>query len=445
MRIGPSGNGDCSGYSPGSHALGRAIVSEVRSYCDPVPTPRVPLLLHGGSANLAISDGRIACVSDGYVTMRDLESLAEVDQHHTVVRRGWPGWDFTWLPRPNGNHPLSGHSVPAGLASLYWFSGMLHVRPGGDVGSSVNGMDWIRVSGEGPLPPIRRGNNQREFLGVAAGNEDVLVAGNGHGFGRSTTSTIMTGVVKVPSLLNRPTFLSTADCHYVIAPFPVVSQMRAGKEVNGFITWSPGIQVNKVYREAGRLQSRTVFATKSGSIPGSDDGSYHPQPWCLSGGKIYIVVDHRKMLSIDTSDWSVVEVSMLSIGTPIPRIAAVPDGAVVLLGRNMISRPGRWSTSIALVAEMSQQNQQFCNHLAVDDSSAYVARLISGKLVISQYTLAFGSRTGEIEVPIEGADLTGRVCDFFVYGDSLYALVTPSEPTLARGVRFRQFIVRVAA
>lgn len=439
-RIGPYGNGDCSRYCPGAWTPRWSTqIVRVECFAEPRQAAVLKRLLHGGSANLALRDGKLAVLGIDHVKILDAGSLKELNQCPTRIRRGWPGWDFTWAERGTGRYPLAGHSTPAGLSTLYWLdNGLIHVRSGGDVKTS-NGLDFVRVSGDAPIPDVKPANNQREWIGLCDGNPTILFAGAGHAFGRSTLWPLSGAVFKAPTLINNPCFLSTPDAHYVIAPSPA---RPAGK--TGFITWSSGLQINRLSLDArGRPVVAPVFETKAGSLPYGDDGYYHPQPWCLSGGLIHVVSDKRTHTSIDVSTGTTTSVQTPSLGFA-PRVCANPDGVLVCTGQNAVVRPGAWSVTIPLAVEVPRQNQQFCNHVAINDASVFVARLINGRLIVSQQALKDGTKQGLIDIPIESADETGRVCDFFAWGNALYCLLTPCEPLIQKQKTFHQLIVRVS-
>ena len=438
-RIGPFGNGDCSRSYTGTLALrGEIRTVEVDCWVDPKNPPRgVPTLKHGGSANLAYRDGKLIALGNGHLKVLDGETLAEQRQIRTVVTGGFQGWD-----RTNGTkaRTQAGHSVPAGLSTLYWLeNGLVSIRPGGDIGSNPNGHEFVRVSGEAAIPQLRRESNQREWLAVCDGNPLILCSMGGHTFGRTIIDGVRDGAgmtIRVPNVVNAPSHISTQDCHYLLFPAKLSPQARN----KSMLEHTPGLSVYRV-DASGNVSQKFVNATMG--VWTGWDGTYAPQPWCLSKGWIYAVTGTKEVSAIDVSTWGFTKFTIPPSGFR-PRLAVNQSGVAVVCGLGQIFRVGAWSFPVPLDGESMNTNKQFCNHIVIDDENVYLGRLLSGQLVIDARKLNGGSTVGRHVVPIPGSDVSGQCHDMFAADGALYALVTPREPPISGERRFSQMIVRVA-
>ena len=441
-RLGPLGNGDNSRSYDGVLALtGRVQTCEVKCWVDPVRPPKgVPTWKHGGSANLAYRDGKLIALSNGHLKVLDAATLAEVRQIPTVVTGGFQGWD-----RTNGNEKRTqaGHSVPAGLSTLYWLeNGLVSIRPGGDIGSKPNGHEFVQVTGDAKSPTLPRESNQREWLAACDGNPLVLYTLGGHAYGRTTIGFFNgaeVGTIRVPNAINSPANLSTPDCHYLLAPGKVVTQARNG----GLIEHQPGLSIHRVGRDGSDAQ---IFSEATMSVATGWDGTYAPQPWCLRNGKLYVHTSNSRTFElavIDTQRWTFTRTGTPPMGYR-PRVAVNRAGDVIVCGANTVCVPGLWTITTPLDVEAQTTNKQYGNHVVIDDAAVHIVRLIGGILVVESRSLKDGKPIGSHRVTIPGSDYTGQCHDAFAVDGAIYALVTAAEPWRTGPKAFTQTIVRVS-
>ena len=441
-RLGPLGNGDNSRSYDGVLALtGRVQTVDVKCWVDPARPPKgVPTWKHGGSANLAYRDGKLVALGSGLLKVFCAESLSVTQEFPTVVTGGFQGWD-----RTNGNEKRTqaGHSVPAGLSTLYWLeSDLVSVRPGGDVGSRPNGHDFVRVTGDAKVPALPRESNQREWLAACDGNPLVLYSLGGHAYGRMTIgffSGDSVGSIRVPNAINSPANLSTPEFHYLLAPGKVVTQARNG----GLIEHQPGMSIHRVDQGGGDTE---VFNDPTMDVATGWDGTYAPQPWCLRNGKLYVYTANSRTFGlavIDAEKWSVTRTSTPSMGYR-PRVAVNRAGDVIVCGANTVCVPGLWTITTPLDVEAQTTNKQYGNHVVIDDAAVHIVRLIGGILVVESRSLKDGKPIGSHRVTIPGSDYTGQCHDAFAVDGAIYALVTAAEPWRTGPKAFTQTIVRVS-
>jgi hypothetical protein len=415
----------------------------------------VPLILHGGSRNAVIRDGVLILLGDRHLEAFDAKTLDSIGAYPTVVKNGCPKFIGTGL-----GSGLQGHDVPNGLSVLTWIEhGLVSVIPSGDIGGTHWGRDWVRVPGgqSQPSTPVaqstqieNRGSaNQRGYVAACDGNDLLLLPNAGHAFGRMSIHGMLYGNwayaargARVPSIVNTPCHLSTPDCHYVIAPFPVVV-------FRGEVRWGTGVQINRVTATG---KPELVFSDRSLSIPDGGWCCYYPRPWCISGGTIYLWSITDELVAIDTSSWKVSSRRRVAFERDFPRLAVNSRGDVAMLGATSpdfasttmkLTLVGRWES---LLVESSMEgiwsNQQCTNHIAIDDRRVYLARLLGGDLVVGAYQISDGRRDYQVRYVIPGADDSGQVVDFFLNDGAAYALVTPREPT--KDAAFHQVLVRVS-
>ena len=436
-RIGPYDNGDNSHRYDGVLPFrGQVQTLEIPCFTEVRRLVKKQFVYHGGSRNVAIRDGQIAVLGDQHLKLLDAVTLQETAQFSTVVRNGCPGWyQYTTSDKPMEQRRLQGHSVPCGLSVIYWHeNGWIAVTPGGDIGQTATGRDFVRVSGEGPVPTVPRGSNQREYLGICDRNPIVLCGIGGFAAGRVNQG-IIGGAIKCPTLMDNPTYLSTPDCHYVFAP----ASAPPGR--GGQFQWSRGIQISRI---ASDRSVTCVFLDNAINVKPADPAQYQPQPWCLVNGTIYLWSATQEFVLVDTATWDVTYRKPMVVPVLFPRLAVNQSGVSVLLSGNFLHRVGGWKVPCPMDPQQGRTNKQFSNHLAIDDSWAYVCRLLAGKLTITRHSLATGAANGSVVVPIADADSSGQCVDFCLHDGAAYALLTPREPVLDTSRKFKQILVRVS-
>lgn len=442
-RIGPYGDGSCSRSYDGTLVLDGTIQTvSVECYVGPKPPKGVPTKAHGGSANLAMRDGKLAVLGNGHLNLLDCETLAEVARHPTMVTCGFQGWDRTNFAE---KRVIAGHSVPCGLATIYWLeNGLISVRCGGDIGSTTRGFEFVRVAGDAPIPQLQRESNQREWLAICDGNPLSLVTMGGHAFGRTEIEAFCGAdvtTIKVPNLINAPSHLSTPDAHYLLSPGNILYQKTAkGADKPTFTEHATGLSVWRVNRDG---TAKNTFTDSTMGVWTGWDGSYAPQPWCLQNGRIYAVTKTTELSVINVSTWGATRYAMPSVGFK-PRLAVNRAEIPILCGLGQLCRPAAWTVPVPLDGDMGNTNKQYTNHQVVDDANVFLCRLIGNSLLIDVRSLKDGKLANRYTVPIPFADATGQCHDFFAADGALYALVTPGELPVNSPREFTQTVVRVS-